>query len=178
MVKKVLALILCLVYFFCSIGLYVFISSRDGTREENTRQFSATVDYAAVKEGHEDVRVEIYVKEYSASLYIDPNVSNNVNVEDFRSLKAGDKISFRIENYNDYDELNNGVFVPIVSLKTLEKDIFTLNDYNTYVSTEMKNAKIASLIMMLVFLGLSVWCAVRLKKAIVAVKAQKNDTSV
>ena len=56
-------------------------------------------------------------------------------------------------------------FINIVSLKTETKCVFSLEEYNVYIRNASYPARIASVVLALLFLSVSFWCFLSIKKS-------------
>lgn len=126
---------------------------------ENTTEFSATVSEVQ-HSTYGDCMMEIQTYEYQCTLMISGDVRQYVNET---NLQEGDDILFRIANV-DLEQFETFTFVHIVSLKTETTDILALSDYNLYAESWKEQAKISVAVVMLLLLGMSIYCWATLKK--------------
>lgn len=161
----VIILIFSILFLIGTVGIIGFMMQIDKQTENTTTCYSATVSNVQVTNTEKHLYVEIQLNEYNSNLQISTNISKNINIEDINGLKKGQKIFFRIENIK-VDQINHVEFVDIVSLKTENKDIFTLDDYNKYMKQSAYPAKIAGIIVSLAFLSIAVCCVFSLKKKV------------
>lgn len=148
------------------------MSSVTKQTEETTSLYTATVQEVYISGAGNRAYTEIRVKEYDTLLYISANLCKSIEIVDIKELKEGDIIFFRIEDIK-VEHLDNAEFVDIVSLKTEEKNILTLEDYNEYMYNAALPARITSVIMALVFLFISVLCCLKLYNNLKLKKSQK-----
>lgn len=119
--------------------------------ETNTTEFAATV---------KDVEGDIlYTKEYGAELYLLAD-SEYIDWDEFRSLQSGQNVYFRIENVwlKQFETMD---FCHIVSLRTDEKEIFSLDMANKCRGGERKNDDIIGIVFGTAFLAIMVYCIVQ-----------------
>lgn len=140
-----------------TIGIIFSMIHIDDQTDNTTTYYSATVFKVEITNIKEDTFAEIYTKEYESNLRLSTNICENININDVRNLKNGQKIFFRIENLKS-EQMNKVEFINIVSLKTEEKDIFTLDDYNNYISAAAYPTRIASIVVALLSLSVSIYC--------------------
>lgn len=147
----IIILIISAVFLFGTVGILVSMTQIDKKTENNTTYYSATVSKVQVTDTGRGSYIEIQIEEYKSNLQISTNVSKNMNIDDIRDLQSGQKIFFRIENVKN-NQMYQVEFVNIVSLKTEDKDIFTLDDYNNYIRKSAYPARTAGLIIALLLL--------------------------
>ena len=99
---------------------------------EATKKIIATVQYVNEVCTDDDTYLEISTNEFEAKLRIRSEVCNNIHTDDIESLKKNQKIFVRIEKIY-VEELETDSYINLVSLSTEEEQIFTLDEYNTYV---------------------------------------------
>lgn len=157
-------LIVVIVFFVGTMGTLFFMSQIDKQSEETTTLYPATIAFVQVTETGENIHIEILTKEYSSALYISNTIGKNVNVEDIRQLKSGQKIWFRIENIKS-DQINHADFIDIVSLKTETADIFSLENYNQWIADSAYPARRSAVILAGLFLLIALFCLLSIKRA-------------
>lgn len=160
---KTAIMIVSLLFFVATIGLMIFMSKIDRQTEDTTTLYTATVSGAEVTDTGENVFAEIRTKEYNTALYIPKNISKSIKIDDVKNLKNGQTILFRIEN-SKTRQMNEVEFVNITSLKTETEDILSLEEYNACMRSSAYPARIASVVMALVFLCISLLCYLGNKK--------------
>ena len=122
-------------------GIYITMLQMDDQTSKTTVQYSATVDRVKVQQSNSKPYIEIYVKEYSNSLYISQNISQSINLNDISDLQCGDTVFFRIQS--EYaDQMNQAFFVPIVSLETETISLLSLEQYNHITGKTLLPSKI------------------------------------
>ena len=159
----VFSLILFLIFFFGIIGLLISMNSIDKQTEKNTTEFMATVTNVETTDTGKNIYVEIYTEEYGDILHISTSVSKKIDMDDINNLQKGQTIIFRIEN-NMLDQFEKIGFGNIVSLKTSEKEIFSLISYNKYIHDSAFPARIAGIVLISIFLLTSAHCVLLLYK--------------
>ncbi len=160
---KVFILIISIVFFIGSIGLLIIMSQAYKQSEDTTTYYSATVSYINVTDTGESTYAEIYTEEYETVLEILPNICKNINMDDVKNLKIGQRIFFRIQNIKS-NQMNEVFFVDIVSLRTESKDIFSLDEYNSYTKNSIYHPRIAAVIMAMFFLTIALNCFLSIKR--------------
>lgn len=156
-------MIVSVLLFVVMIGLIISISEIDKQTESTTTLFTATVDGVDITDTGERVFAEIHTKEYDTSLFISANICENIKMDEIRDLKDGQTLFFRIENIN-VKQMNKVEFINIVSLETNTKDIFSIDEYNEIVSDSAYPARIASIVTALLFLFISLFCFLEIKR--------------
>ncbi len=139
--NRVVILIVVALFYIGSFGLIYLIFTADKQNEDNTTAYRATVSDVEIISDQSSL---IYIKEYENALLIPDTIMKQIDVYELEELKNGQSIHFRIANYA-VDYVNEVEFLDIVSLSTDEKDIFTLEEYNSYISVAALPAKVLSL---------------------------------
>ena len=163
-IKKsiVYPLVLFSIFFFGTSGVLISMNSIDKQTEKNTTEFMATVTNVETTYTGEKIHIEIYTEEYDDTLHISTNVSKKIDMDDINNLKKGQKILFRIQS-NMLEQFKNTGFGNIVSLKTSEKEIFSLISYNKYIHDSALPARIAGIVLASMFLLASIYFILLLK---------------
>ena len=99
----------------------------------NTIELTATVAGVQIIERKDGVYLAIQPWGIKSYFLVSGNVSSNVDLEALRTIRGGDKITVRVDA-NKQDYLNIAEFVKIYSLATEDKTIFTIDDYNEWIS--------------------------------------------
>lgn len=162
--KRKFIIILLFIISFGLIGNLIILQGADKLTEETTSKLEAHV--ASVNEitfGKEKY-FEISTKEYDTILYISPELCSEVDIDHIKYLKANHKIIFRIENIW-MKEFEESSFVKIVSLDTEQESIFSLEEYNEYVSGDIKNARMIGSMVVVVCGGLMLYFMINDKKS-------------
>lgn len=154
---KIVIMIVSMFLFAATVGLIISMSKIDKQTENTTTFYTATVSDIDITDTGEKIFAEIHTKEYSTSLQISTNISKNIKMDDIRDLKNGQTIFFRIENIK-VEQMNKAEFINITSLRTDAKDIFSLEEYNKYIHDSAYPTRIASIVMALLFLFISLFC--------------------
>lgn len=104
----------------------------------------------------DEMYLEIKIKEFNTMLYISPNICAEIEPDNLNLLEKDQEIFFRIENIwkEEFEEIS---FVKIVSLRTLEKDVFSLEDYNQWISSDANIAKIAGIVVAVIFTLIAIY---------------------
>lgn len=145
--SKIISLI-----FFCGIiGIIITLNSIDKLAVKNTTEFNAIVKKIEITEAGENLYINIYTKEPEKTLNISTSVSRKISRSDIESLQEGEVIVFRIEN-NMIKRFENNGFGSVVSIKTDEKEILSLDDYNVFIHDSVSIARKVAMFFSLVFL--------------------------
>ena len=128
MKKDKIKIILAIVFFilfvaFVSIRVAIDIEAN----ENNTIEFKGTIDKVQLVDDAAP-HYEICVTEYDGPLVIIEVISKNLDRQKITKLSSGDVIFFRIKE-NAIEAVDKGPFIPIVSLRTTNEKIFTLENY-------------------------------------------------
>lgn len=127
-----IAAIIFLLIFIVTTGILISMGGIDRQSEDNTVLFTATVKNTEIVDTGEHISAEIHTEEYKAGLYLSKSICDGMETEDIEALKAGEKISFRVEN-TKVAQLDQAEFVNITAMKTETKEILSLDDYNRYM---------------------------------------------
>lgn len=144
-----------------TVGILFCMRNIDKQTEDTTTLYSATVETIKITDTGKHIYTEIHTKEYHAVLMISTNTTQNIDLNDIRNLQNGQRIYFRIENSkigqmtNAADQSNNVNLINIISLETETKCIFSLEDNNKYFRIAAYPARIAGIVMALLFLSIS-----------------------
>ena len=134
------ALFLSLLVFIGAVFLLILVNNFEKLSEHNTTEYTATVTNIEMKGSGTGEYGKIYTEEYG-ELYI-YYIRNIVDMDDFNNLQAGQTVFFRIENI----WLEKMDFIKIVSLKTAEKEMFSLSSYAEYMEHQYFRASIPGII--------------------------------
>lgn len=158
---KIVILIVSMLFCAGTFGLLISMINIDKQTESTTTFLSATVDAIKITDTGSKIYVEIHTKEYHAVLLISTNITQNIDLNDIRNLHNGQKIFFRVENSkigqmnNVTDQTNDVNLINIISLQTETNNILSLEDYNQYIKNAAYPARIACVMMALLFLSIS-----------------------
>lgn len=154
---KGIIMVLSILLFAASVGILISMSNIDKQTTDTTIYYTATVIRTEITELGKDESASIYVEEYSSFLYISPSVCRYIDPDSVRALKSGQKIGFSIESLKA-EQFGKVAFVDIVSLKTEEQDIFSLDEYNAYIHEAAFPARVAAAVMAAAFLAVALLC--------------------
>ena len=160
---KVIMLVMSVIFFIGLIGLIIIMNQAYKQSEDTTTYYSATVSYVNVTDTGESIYAQIYTEEYETVLEILPNICKNINMDDVKNLKIGQRIFFRIQSIKS-NQMNEVLFVDIVSLRTESKDIFSLDEYNSYTKNSTYHPRIAAVMMATFFLTIALICFFSIKR--------------
>lgn len=161
------------ILFVGAIGIFITMMSIDKQTDENTTEFTAKFTKSEITDTGKSVYIEIYTEDFASTLYIPVTISKNINIDDVKMLHKSQTIYFRIEN-KLIKQLKEIEFCKIVSLKTEEKEIYSLSDYNRYIHDSSLAARVACVIVAIIFLLLSIYCALILKGVNILYKRQRG----
>lgn len=147
--------IISLVFFFGVIGIIISLNSVDKLTTQNTKEFDAVIEKIELTDTGESLYITIYTKEPDKQLNLSTSVSKKISKSKIESLHKGDIVFFRIEN-DMINQFENSGFGNIVSLKTPEKEILSLDDYNKLIHEPVSIARKACIVVALVFLSICV----------------------
>ena len=153
--KYKILIIISVLLFVGSLGCAIFMFDVDKQTENTTTSYTATVKNVEINT--ETTSAMIYTNEYATCLHITSNIGKNIDLEDLRNLENGQTIYFQIEN--SYTQLLDEVaFLAATSLRSDEKTIFSLEDYNNYMQHQAFPARIVCGIVATVSLLATILC--------------------
>lgn len=157
----VFALILSIILLFGNIGNIIMMNITESHSEKNTTEFVATVMRVEIVGEGTYKRCIIHSEEYGDKLDT-YNIRGIVDMSNFTSLNSNQTIYFRTKNswVNQFEEMS---FIPIVSLRTEEKEIVSLSSYNEFMAPSLYSATIAGIVVTTIFLLTSIHCVLLLK---------------
>lgn len=150
-----------LLFFIGSVAGLVVANTVEKLSDRNTTQFMATVKNVEIEGSGDDEYGRIHTEEYGDKLII-LNIREIIDMNDYNSLHGGQTVFFRIENIW-VDLFKEMSFIHIVSLKTSEKEVVSLNNYNEYLDNQHFLITITSIVLGTFFLLVSVYCILPLK---------------
>ena len=161
--KKIITVIgiISLLIFGGIIANIFIMNTKQNLSETNTTEFLGTVKNVATTGTGGDEYGVLCTMEYEAKLYI-YHINDFIDTSEFINLQQGQLIYFRIENawLDTFDEIN---FVNIVSLRTNEKDLISLNNYIKFMDKQQRNAIVISIVTAILFLLIFIYCMLCLK---------------
>ena len=100
--------------------------------EENTTEFTATVESVRTTGEDSQMRCIIITSEYYDNLNTN-NIREISRTDDFLALKSSETVYFRIynERLNLLDEIG---YIYVVAIRTDNIEFVTLDDYNNYMA--------------------------------------------
>lgn len=143
----------CCLSFLFAIGFLVItatVQSKNNQNENNTTELIATIKDVETVDTNKEVYYLIYVEEYGYVLYISTSISRNIDVDLISDLNERDIIYFRVENECLNQE--DATIMNIVSLKTNDYVVFSLDDYNQYISAAVIYAVSVGMILVVFFI--------------------------
>lgn len=159
---KIVTLILCAVLFLITLGLSIFTFKADRQSENTTAYYQATIKSVEIVESSDVKYAQIYTDQYRTVLYITSNIYDSIDKSCLKTLTEGEAIYFRINNEKS-KQFNKVEFLDIVSLKTDDAEIFSLDDYNFYVSKSIFPARLLCIVLSAVFLLMFVLLIITIK---------------
>lgn len=141
----------------------MMINSAYGKTIKNTTELTGTVANISIIDLGKDTYVQIYVDEYLSHLHIAPSVCLNIDLKNISDLQVGDTVTFRIEN-DMLEILNTNDYIcSVFALKTAEKEIFTLNQYNEYIKHASFPARLINIFLIIILIIFSTRNVILLK---------------
>ena len=182
--KRIIIMIISVIFFFGMIDLFVVMTKEYKMTEENTVLLTATVESVNINDTGDNIYLLININEYEPDLMITSNVAKRIDLSLIEDLENGEKISFRIEkSYEKYmsepvNASDSVAFVPITSLSAETKDIFSLENYNATVKESGLPSRIICIVMAAVFLTVFIYfCFSKPRKNIRAKKTPAEEIS-
>lgn len=173
--RKIAGLFFSLIFLFGAIGLNFVMYFNYNLTEENTVEFTATIKNIDTANTGALSDVKIYVEEYNMPLYMTSTLCESIDLYEISNLETGDKVHFRVEKNTAQQIEKNNIFCPIVSLKTTEKEILSLNSYNKYMRDASFPARIAAIIITIFFLLMIIHFVFLLKGINIFKNLKKNS---
>ncbi len=161
---KLILSVIFSIFFVGVLGVLISMNRLDNQTEDNTAEYKATISSIEITEFSKYHQIKIFTNEYDSYLLTTADISGEyIDVEKIKSLQRDEDIIFRIEK-SKVNQFDNVQFINIVSLKTDDKTIFSLNNYNNYMSISSKPAKIAGVVVAMLLLFASVCFIISYKK--------------
>lgn len=159
----IIILILSLIFFFGMIGCIVqVLNTKNTLSKTDISEFTAIIDLVEINGTGDNQYITLYTKEYGEKLKIQ-NTHNLIKVNEILNLAPGETIYFGIEN-NMLDQFEACKAVSIVSLRTNETVLISLNEYNEQTTFQRIPAILAGVTVCGILLFISFYCILRLKK--------------
>lgn len=158
--RKIVVSTISIFFFMVMLGLMISLNTIDKYTEDTTTLYTATIDIVEITDTGRNIYCKIHVSEYDTSLQISTNISKNIEIDKLKGLEKGQIIFFRIDT-DKTEQMNNVAFVDIVSLRTDDIELFSLDEYNSYIYDEAKPARILGFMLMLVSLIIFIMCILR-----------------
>ena len=155
--KNIITMFISIVSFVVAFGLIMSMDAIDKKTKNTTVLYTATISTVDITDTGSNIYCKINIKEYDTSLQISTNISKKIKTDEFKTLKQGQTIFFRIDTHK-VEQMNRVAFVDIVSLRTDDKEFFSLDDYNLYIYEGAKPARIVGIAMALVSLIIFIMC--------------------
>ena len=162
--KRKILIFLFSFLFVSILGLFVSINLSHNIKAKDTTEIVCTVEHKTIVLNGDSATVNIFVSEYDGFLHILSNVCKNINMDDIRSINTGDTIVCQIESKMVKQLNDKKGFCSILALKIENNDIFSLNDYNVFLSNDSYPTKIAAVILALFFLVADLYNIILLKR--------------
>lgn len=162
--KKLTILLFTISLLMCiaMIAVTVSINERERISVSNSTEFKGTVVSTKIGEDNNDLLGEIQIEELDTVLCVNWIKTMDVT-EIFSELRDGETIYYRIEN-GWLKKLDSMQFVYIVSLKTENENIFSIDDYNSIYGRARSRIRIATSIIAIGCAGICIYCIFQLKK--------------
>ena len=157
-----LFLVISIIFFVGFLVIFLAVISDYKQSNETTTLYTATVSRVDIADTGTQLFVNIYTNEFDNYFSISSNITKNISIDSIEEIKNGQKIYFRIKNtiVKDIDKV---IFLPINSLSTETKNIFSLEDYNKYLQKESYPARIVCIIMAIIFLGIAILSYIKIR---------------
>lgn len=143
-------------------GIILLVIDSCNLTESNTVEYCATVKDVFVKELDNKTTITITTEEHGNSWRILNQISKHLG-NSVEKINTGQKITVRISD-DKTEIINSGFFIDIVSLKVENEDIFTLEEYNSYMQQAWTMPIIAGIVFMFGIAGALVYLVFRGKK--------------
>ena len=157
----IFVLIVFLFFLAGSFTPLVLSLSRERLTEINTTEFTATIENVEIMKAKNGDYCTVYTEEYGDKLAVH-NAESIIDINAFKNLRTGQPIFFRIENVW-IDQIESMPFIPIAALKTVEKEIMTLDSRNKYDENILLEMTKIGTILGAVFLLIVIHCILLLK---------------
>lgn len=158
----IIPLILSLVIFLAMIVLLISTYSIDKLKENDITECMATLTDAEIIGSEDNMYLTIHTEEYGDKLFVSSGIIKKIDLNDISNLEKGQRISFGVES-SMLEELTETGYAAVVCLKTEDKEIFSLSNYNENMHNSMISARATAMVVALIFLLLSVHCILLLK---------------
>ena len=152
---QILTIIFFILFFGANV-LYRNVRSMDKQTLQTTFEFTATVTGVSVEHG-----VTIHTEEYGGAVQFYPNIEKYLNLSEITSLKKGQTITFRLEN-SQLKRFADVGYGAVVALKTEEKEILSLEEYNQHQHEILLPQRITTLVAAIIFLLLTIYFLLKL----------------
>ena len=154
---------LFMLFFVGMVGIFIVMNGEDKHTDKTTTLYTATVRKVQIDDKGDKISAEIYMNEYVSCFMIGSSIMENIEIADIQDLKIGETIFFRLENKNAI-QLDEAWVWLITSLSTNDREVFSLSDYNKYMSEAMIGPRIMCIVMAVVFLSISLMLYSKIRK--------------
>ena len=159
--SSVIALSVSLFFVVGMLGNLVLLQKNLTLTEQNTIEYTATVEEIKTWGASDDTYINIVTEEYDSALMISLTISNQMGSSFLADLSNGDTIFFRIQDRMK-ESLEAKHMGDIVALRTAEREYFTLATYNEWIHEEAVSAKITAITISLIAFTVAIICVFRL----------------
>ena len=161
--RRITIVVLIFLWLFCfgMMGLVFIMNAVETLSEENTTEFTATVKSVEMKgEGTHEYGI-VYSEEYGDKLST-YSIRGIIDISDLKNIKASQIVFFRVQNIwiGQWEEMS---FIPIVSLRTEEKELASFRQYNEHTASSLLLATITASVISLILFLVAMHCTLRLK---------------
>lgn len=154
-----LALAIVLTIIFSEMKLF------ENMTEDNTVEYAVTVRSIEKKEvGKSGTEIMIYTDQFSNAFRVMGRLCGALDMDKLLDVKQGDKISFRIEATESALLSDKPVFVDVVSMKTDDSELLSLNEYNRIMHDTLMPTKVVNVALIVILFGLAIFFFARTKK--------------
>lgn len=155
-------IILCVFLFALPFIAFVVPTFDEPISLLNTTEFIATVERIELKTSGPKQSGIIYTKEYGNTKIGIQIFDTEINLENFKTLKKGDIISFRVEN-TWVEHFDSMMFISALEMYSNGKEIIALESVVKKREDSIRNIQITSMVFEAIFLAVIVICAFKLK---------------
>lgn len=160
--KNKIGLIISLIFLVAMISVAINMNVQTHLSEKNTCELIATVEYISVPTSQNQIAT-IYTEDFNCPLYIYGDIFSNLDSDKYNSLSKGSTIYFRV-NKSLVQNINNIAFCYIVSLRTDENVIFSIDNYNEWQGQSVRNANITAIVFVLILISLCIYFIYQIKR--------------
>lgn len=156
---------ICLALAIVFMILFSAVKSFGNMTEDNTVLYVATVRSIERKTiGDNGTEIMIHTEEFPNAFRVMGRLCSALGTDKMFNIEKGDKISFRIEATESSLLSEETAFVNIVSLRTNDAELISLNEYNSIMHETLMPTKTANIVLIVILFGLAIYFFARAKK--------------